>query len=212
MPKLTLYFPKTFEDFAWAGSSFCLEAPDDPGHHRAGEWVLGRHPASDLTLSVRSISTKHCAITYSYAADQWSVQDLGSTNGTRLNGKLLGPKDLAPLAIGDRLHLGPSLVQVVEHEQSTEQIDGATTIAGLTPLDHRTGAPLGEQPPAAPAGASSPPTPAPPLVPAHPKTYADSLDTGLEWLLNPRTTLGTLVRLLVVVLASAVVVLVMGAI
>lgn len=192
MPKITLFFPKDFDDPAWAGSSFCLEAPEDHGHHRSGEWVLGRHPASDVTISIRSVSKNHCAIAYSYASNRWAVTDLGSTNGTRLNGELLSPNDPRPLKIGDRLHIGPNLVQIVEDDQDTVGDDNnhePTTIVGTRPLDHRTGEPL-------------PPAPPPP------KTYADTLDTGLSWLLHPTTTLGALVRLAVVAAAALVFVLV----
>lgn len=193
MPKLCLFFPKDFDDPAWAGSSFCLDAPDDPGHHRGGEWVLGRHPASDVTISVRSVSKNHAAIAYSYAANRWAATDLGSTNGTRLNGELLTPGDPRPLKIGDRLHIGPNLIQVVEDDEDTigggDDNHDPTTIIGTRPLDHRTGEPL-------------------PPAPTAPKTYADTLDTGLAWLLHPSTTLGALVRLAVVAAAAAVFVLV----
>lgn len=107
MPKLTLYFPPEFDDPAWAGSSFCLDAPGgDHKHGRAGEWVLGRHPAADVTIASRTVSARHAAIAYSYAADRWSIQDLGSTNGTRINSELLSPKDWHPIKLGDRLALG----------------------------------------------------------------------------------------------------------
>lgn len=100
MPKLTLYFPPEFDDPAWAGSSFCLDAPGgDHKHGRAGEWVLGRHPAADVTIASRTVSARHAAIAYSYAADRWSIQDLGSTNGTRINSELLA-EGLAPHQIG----------------------------------------------------------------------------------------------------------------
>ena len=87
------------------------------------------------------------------------------------------------------------MIRIVEDDQDTissHDDDGPPTMVGLQPLDHRTG------------------EPPPPTAPPAPKTYADALDTGLEWLINPRSRLGALVRLLVLVLAAAVVVLVMG--
>lgn len=188
VPKIAIFFPVEFPDPAWAGSVFAVDAPS--GDHGPGEWILGRHPAADLTLACREISQKHAALTYSYAASRWAITDLHSTNGTRVNGELLKPGDPRPVHIGDRIHLGPHMINLVEDDQDT--VDGGpTTIVGTAPLDHRSGEPL-------------------PLSPPPPKTYADALDTGMEWLINPRSRLGVMVRLLVLVMAAAVVVLVMG--
>lgn len=191
VPSISISFPLEFPDKAWAGSVYCLEAPaGDHGHHAPGEWIIGRHPAADLTVAPRSISAQHCAITYSYAASRWAITDLQSTNGTRVNGELLSPGDPRPVRVGDRVHLGPHLINLVEDAQDTVD-SGPTTIVGTAPLDHRTGETLATAPPA-------------------PKTYADTLDTALQWLINPKTRLGALVRLLVLVIAAAVFVLVQG--
>lgn len=187
MPKIALFFPPDFPDPAWAGSVYSIEAPADKG---AGEWVLGRHPAADLTLSVKTISARHAALTYSYAASRWSICDLGSTNSTRLNGEQLPPGDPRPVKVGDRLHLGPNLINLVEDEADT--VNSEPTIVGLAPLDHRTGEPLS-------------------LAPPPPKTWADTLYLGASWLIAPSTALGTLYRLIVLGLAALVTVLVMGA-
>ena len=202
MPKLTLFFPKYFDDPCWAGSSFSLDAPDgDNGHGRAGEWVIGRLPTCDVTIAIQSISRSHCSLAYSYAANQWAVTDLGGKNGTRLNGELLKPGDPTPVKIGDKLHLGPNPIHLVESPQSTEEVGAPTTIGSVAPLDYRTGTPL--PPP--------PPTPAPAPAPAPPpaQTYADTLNTGLVWLISPDTRLGAVVRLLVVAIIATVVVLVL---
>lgn len=204
MPKLCLYFPKFFEDPVWAGSSFCLDAPDgDHKHGRAGEWVLGRHPAVDITLNIRSISLRHCAISYSYAASRWSVQDLGSTNGTRLNDKLLGPKDLCPLNIGDHLHLGPNRINVVEDEQDTESV-GPPTVAATTAIDYRTGEPLAANP------APPPPPPPPEPEPAKADGYDDALYLAVQWLTGGTTLLGKAARFLLAVLLVATTTIVLG--
>lgn len=191
MPSISISFPLEFPDAAWAGSVFAVDAPDgDHGHGRGGEWIIGRHPAADITVAPRSISACHCALSYSYGADSWHLTDLHSTNGTRLNGELLSPGDPHPVRVGDRVHIGPHLINLVEDEQDTVD-SGPTTIVGTAPLDHRTGETLATAPPA-------------------PKTYADTLDTALQWLINPKTRLGALVRLLVLVIAAAVFVLVQG--
>lgn len=191
MPKLTLFFPKYFDDPCWAGSSFSLDAPNDNAHGRAGEWVIGRLPTCDITIAIQSVSRRHCSLAYSYAANQWTVTDLGGKNGTRLNGELLEPGDPRPLHIGDKIFLGPNPIHVVEDEQDTIGDDSPTTIASTAPLDHRTGEAL-------------------PIAPAPPaQTYATALNTGVLWLISPSTRLGAAVRLLIVGMIAAVVVLVM---
>ncbi len=61
------------------------------------EAVIGRAPENFITLNAPSISGKHCAILKD--EERYSIKDLGSTNGTRLNGRTveesrLKPKDL----------------------------------------------------------------------------------------------------------------------
>jgi len=196
VPKITLFFPKYFDDPCWAGTSFSLKAPDgDPGHGRASEWVLGRSQGCDLTIEAQSVSRRHCALAYSYAADKWFATDLSSKNGTRLNGELLPPGDPTPVQVGDKLHLGPNPIHLVENEYSTEDMVDATTIMGTAPLDHHTGVEL-----------APPPTASPP-----PKTVADALYLGESWLIAPTTMAGMAYRLIVVGLAALVAVLIMGA-
>lgn len=192
MPKIAISFPVDFPDLAWAGSVFTVDAPDgDHSHGRSGEWVLGRHPAADLTLACREISKRHAALMYSYAANRWTLTDLNSTNHTRVNGELLSPGDPRPVHIGDRIHLGPHLVNLVEDEGDTVN-SGPETIVGTAPLDHRTGEIL-------------------PTAPPPPKTLADTLYLGASWLIAPSTALGMAYRLIVLGLAALVAVLVMGA-
>lgn len=208
MPKITLFFPKYFDDPCWAGSSFSLDVPEgDHAHGRAGEWVIGRLPTCDITIAIQSISRRHCSMAYSYAADQWAVTDLGGKNGTRLNGELLKPHDPTPVKIGDKLHLGPNPIHLVESPQSTEEIGAPTTIGSITPLDYRTGMALAPPPPPPPA-----PPPAPlPAAPPPPKTLGDTLYLGASWIIAPSTMSGMVYRLIVLALAALVAVLIMGA-
>ncbi len=46
--------------------------------------VLGRHPRCDIPVDDASVSAEHAEITASGA--EWWVRDLGSTNGTFVNG------------------------------------------------------------------------------------------------------------------------------
>jgi pSer/pThr/pTyr-binding forkhead associated (FHA) protein len=65
------------------------------------DMVLGRTASADLQLSSSSVSRMHTRITASDGA--FWVNDLGSSNGTRLNGK---PVRCERLRDGDILHVG----------------------------------------------------------------------------------------------------------
>lgn len=73
-----------------------LEVPVDR------DWmVIGRGRTADLVLSEPTISRAHAAI--GFDAEGFFVQDLGSTNGTGVNGQR-GPRQ--PLQDGDEVQLG----------------------------------------------------------------------------------------------------------
>ncbi len=64
--------------------------------------VLGRSRECDVRIPDANVSRRHCEIAQD-GASSWSVRDLGSTNGTELNGhKISG----ASLADGDRITIG----------------------------------------------------------------------------------------------------------
>lgn len=185
---LTLFFSDDFADEAWRGLFYKLVAPSDSN---VGEWVLGRHPASHLTISIRNVSRRHAAIAYSYAADRWSIQDLGSSKGTALNGKWLKPGDFHPLTIGDRLYLADNLINVVEDEQDTiGRDDGPPTLASTEPLDYR---PAIESPPA-------------PAAPPPSRTFEDAAYLWAQWAISGSTVAGKIYRLIVLAAATAFVV------
>ncbi len=51
------------------------------------EMVVGRRPGCDIRLDFENISGKHCSLRFLNGL--WMVRDLGSTNGTTINGSLL---------------------------------------------------------------------------------------------------------------------------
>ena len=82
----------------------------------AGDLVtLGRGEGCDLRIPLGEVSRKHCTLLIG-RGDTLSVQDLGSSNGTHVNGRRV---QAAQLAAGDVLRIG-SLTFVV-------QVDGAPT-------------------------------------------------------------------------------------
>jgi pSer/pThr/pTyr-binding forkhead associated (FHA) protein len=70
--------------------------------------VLGRGESAHVHIDDVYISDEHAEV----MADDgsWSIRDLGSTNGTMLNGaKVTRP---TPLAVGDQIRLGKTMVEV----------------------------------------------------------------------------------------------------
>jgi hypothetical protein len=64
--------------------------------------VLGRSRECDIVLDDVGVSRRHAEIRPD--AEGWTLSDLGSTNGVRLNGRRL--RGTQPLGLGDRIELG----------------------------------------------------------------------------------------------------------
>jgi pSer/pThr/pTyr-binding forkhead associated (FHA) protein len=72
------------------------------------EVILGRDPLSDVPLSDKAVSARHARL--SFHDGQWWIDDLASTNGTRLNREqLLGS---TVLTSGDEIKCGSARVLV----------------------------------------------------------------------------------------------------
>jgi pSer/pThr/pTyr-binding forkhead associated (FHA) protein len=78
--------------------------------------VVGRHSGADRRLSDPSVSRRHCAFTLRDGR-VW-VEDLGSLNGTRLNGETL--ESARPVADGDLLDLAHLRFRVRLAEEGEE--------------------------------------------------------------------------------------------
>jgi hypothetical protein len=97
----------------WADSS-SHDAPPAvltlPGGQRIelheGHYVLGRHLENDIVLNDTNVSRKHAE--FVCAAGEVMVRDLGSTNGTKVNGVLVGGEQL--LQHGDVINFGTAQV------------------------------------------------------------------------------------------------------
>jgi pSer/pThr/pTyr-binding forkhead associated (FHA) protein len=83
-----------------------LQSGDDPPItlRLAPESVktIGRAPAADFIVDAPLVSRVHCRLTAD-RSDQLIVEDLGSTNGTIVNGQ---KADRSVLRTGDRLLIG----------------------------------------------------------------------------------------------------------
>ncbi len=69
----------------------------------AEETLIGRGPACQLVLQDEGVSREHALVGYDEAIGVWTLEDLQSTNGTRVNGKRVRSATLQP---GDELQIG----------------------------------------------------------------------------------------------------------
>lgn len=66
--------------------------------------LVGRSSLADVRLVSRRASSEHASLGWS--GGRWVLRDLGSSNGTTVNGRPLLTRDRAPLAPGSRLCFG----------------------------------------------------------------------------------------------------------
>lgn len=83
--------------------------------------VIGRREDCDLRIAVEAVSRKHCRILL--GGDKVEIEDLGSSNGTFVNGSKI---DRIELSAGDTVQVGPVAFVV--------QIDGEPSITEAKPL------------------------------------------------------------------------------
>ena len=69
----------------------------------AEETLIGRAPTTQIQLPDESISREHAFLSYDEGEGAWVVEDLQSTNGTKLNGKRVRS---ASLGHGDIVQIG----------------------------------------------------------------------------------------------------------
>ncbi len=80
------------------GATFALDAIS----------TLGRDVNNSIVLEDEFVSASHAALTYRGRA--WYVEDLGSTNGTFVNGSQVD--GLAPIAFGDEIQIGQARLRL----------------------------------------------------------------------------------------------------
>jgi len=66
--------------------------------------TIGRAPTNEVAIDSPKVSRLHAVVERFPAG--WSIRDLGSTNGTAVNGKALGQSRI--LRDGDRIEIGPA--------------------------------------------------------------------------------------------------------
>ena len=74
--------------------------------------VVGRQAGCEIIIDARKVSREHAA--FIFRNGRWYVEDLGSANGTRVNGNKLPPSSPHLLKSGDMLAFWQYLFQFVE--------------------------------------------------------------------------------------------------
>ena len=69
----------------------------------AEETLIGRNPTTDITLLDESISREHAIVSMDEATGEYVLEDLQSTNGSKVNGKRIRSSTLAH---GDEVEIG----------------------------------------------------------------------------------------------------------
>jgi pSer/pThr/pTyr-binding forkhead associated (FHA) protein len=67
------------------------------------ETIIGRNPTTDITLLDEGISREHALILRDLDSGEYVIEDLQSTNGTKVNGKRVRSATLEP---GDQIEIG----------------------------------------------------------------------------------------------------------
>ena len=60
------------------------------------ETIIGRNPTTQITLLDENISREHAVVFVDRERRAFSIEDLQSTNGTKVNGKRIRSVDLSP--------------------------------------------------------------------------------------------------------------------
>ena len=115
-----------------------------------GNWSIGRDPASDIVLEDAGVSRRHATLTSDGVG--LSIEDAGSTNGTRVNGASLS--STRRLAAGDEVRLGAMAFLVEGQEVAAAAPPAAVPPAVAVP-------PVAALPPTPVPPASAPPVAAP---------------------------------------------------
>ncbi len=91
------------------------------GRHRFAmvdrEIIIGRAPSCDIAIGHKSISRRHVCI--SVDNNQFFCEDLGSQNGTRINGKRINGR--TGFSVGDKIRMSDFTIEVGFLEEQTAE-------------------------------------------------------------------------------------------
>jgi hypothetical protein len=90
------------------------------------EHLIGRAPSCGLHINERYVSAQHALLRWT--GQRWELKDLGSRNGTFLDGERLRPAQEVVVRTGSRIVFG-------KEEQSWELIDDSAPCVMVVPVD-----------------------------------------------------------------------------
>jgi ABC-2 type transport system ATP-binding protein len=114
--------------------------------------LIGRDPAADVVIADAEVSPQHAS--FVLAAGRVVVEDLGSTNGTFVNGRrVTGSHELQP---GDRVQLGATVLEVRPPTSPSVEAEPGSQARKATRVTPATEVPPAPAPTAAEVGPSTP--------------------------------------------------------
>lgn len=115
----------------------------DPIPLEKDEMIVGRRPTCDVCLDFLNVSSKHCVLRF--IGGVWHVRDLGSSNGTTVNGlKLQAEKGVMPddqIAIATHVFMidyeptGPGVNLIDEEDEEIAAKRNRRSLVQLAGLD-----------------------------------------------------------------------------
>src|SRR5690606_33148738 len=102
--------------------------------------VIGRDDQADVRLPVKAVSRRHAEVFWSQGC--WRIRDLGSTNGTIVDGERVTEAELEPM---HEVRIGDAILKFVEQDAHTHlryRLDGSL-VPGFTRLAHAPGGAVG---------------------------------------------------------------------
>ena len=101
----TAHVKMRFEGVDSSGVTYAFDVPLDRLSSSSSGMVIGRAAGHcELIVSHATVSRRHARLML--AGEALQIEDLGSTNGTSVNGKAARPGTLMPLRVGNRLRVG----------------------------------------------------------------------------------------------------------
>jgi hypothetical protein len=95
-----------------------------------GEGIAGRDPAQSIALSDDQISRRHAR--FALSGGQVTVEDLGSRNGTYVNGQVL--QGARPLVPGDQVRMGLTVLELRSEAQVAAQASAVQQMPEITAI------------------------------------------------------------------------------
>ncbi len=93
----------------------------------AAVMTLGRATDNDVVVDDNTVSRHHARLERSVTPGEWTVTDLGSSNGTFVNGLRINSR--TKVRAGDRIQLGSCSVVLADHDPLADVLIGHTQLA-----------------------------------------------------------------------------------